>query len=208
MDNRETRVAGLVVAGGKAVRMGADKPFAPFREGYLLDAVIARVRPQVDALMLNVRPEHIERCRSRYGDEFALLRDAYDGEAGPLGGVVAGLQELPSTGASWLATFPCDTPFLPRDIVAKLQAAAKASVNVPVVAVASGNVQSLCALWPYQSLGVLRAGIASGEFRSVWWALDAMMAPRIDVSAEPHAFFNINTPDDLTEAERLARKDV
>ncbi|MDE2134300.1 MAG: NTP transferase domain-containing protein [Alphaproteobacteria bacterium] len=205
MDDREKRIAGLVVAGGKAVRMGADKPFMPFREGCLLDAVIARVRPQVDALMLNVRPEHVERCRSRYGDEFALLRDAYDGETGPLGGVVAGLQELPSMGAAWLATFPCDTPFLPRDMVAKLQAAAIASVNVPVVAVASGTVQSLCALWPYQSLSALRAGIACGEFRSVWWALDAMTAPRIEISAEPHAFFNINTPDDLIEAERLAR---
>ncbi len=208
MDDREKRVAGLVVAGGKAVRMGADKPFMPFREGYLLDAVIARVRPQVDVLMLNVRPEHVERCRSRYGDEFALLRDAYDGEAGPLGGVVAGLQELPSLGAAWLATFPCDTPFLPTDIVAKLQAAAKTSVNVPVVAVASGNVQSLCALWPYQALDALRAGIASGEFRSVWWALDAMLAQPIEISAESHAFFNINTPDDLTEAERLAHRNI
>ncbi len=198
------RIAGLVIAGGMATRMGADKSFVRFRSGYLLDTVIERVQPQVDVLMLNVRPESVARCLSHYGRKFALLTDAFNGEAGPLGGVVAGLQELPSTGASWLATFPCDTPFLPRDNVARLRVAAKMHADLPVVAVASGQVQSLCALWPYRCLDILRCGVASGEFRSVWRALDALQAVRIEVSAEPCGFFNVNTPEDLVVAEKLA----
>ena len=83
------RIAGLVIAGGLATRMKADKPFVSFQSGFLLDAVIDRVKPQVDILMLNVRTEHIALCRFRYGDEFALVPDAFNGNAGPLGGVVA-----------------------------------------------------------------------------------------------------------------------
>jgi molybdopterin-guanine dinucleotide biosynthesis protein A len=198
------RIAGLIIAGGKAVRMGADKPFAPFGGGVLLDAAIARAEPQVERLMLNVRPEHMGRCQSHYGEKFMLLPDAFDGTAGPLGGVVAGLQELPSLGADWLATFPCDTPFLPMDLVAWLKAAAQTSSGVPIVAVAAGKVQSLCALWPLPCLDVLREGVTSGEFRSVWWALDALKAERVEILAEPHTFFNVNTAEDLAEAENLA----
>ena len=198
------RVVGLVIAGGKASRMGADKPFVRFRNGVLLDAVIDRVLPQVDALMLNVRPEHVAPCQSRYGDKFALLPDAFDGNCGPLGGVVAGLEQLPSLNAAWLATFPCDTPFLPRDIVATLLETARLAIGRPVVAVSSGQVQNLCALWPYQCLEVLREGVASGAFRSAWWTLDALNAVRVNISGEPHAFFNINTQEDLADAERLA----
>ena len=201
------RLAGLVVAGGMATRMGVNKPFVRFRNGLLLDAVIDRARPQVETLMLNVRAEHVALCRSHYGNAFALVEDAFDGKAGPLGGVVAGLQRLPSLDMQWLATFPCDTPFIPRNIVSTLQKAAQQSVNRPAVAIAAGQVQSLCALWPYQCLDALRDGVASGALRSAWRALDMLHATRLDVSAEPHAFFNINTLEDLAEAEKLARDD-
>lgn len=206
MGSQETkrRVVGLVIAGGKASRMGADKPFVRFQNGVLLDAVVDRVLPQVDALMLNVRPEHVAPCQSRYGDKFVLLPDAFDGNCGPLGGVIAGLQQLPPLNAEWLATFPCDTPFIPRDIVATLLETAQLTVGRPVVAAASGQVQNLCAVWPYQTLEALREGVKSGAFRSAWWALDALHAVRLDISGEPHAFFNINTPEDLADAEKLA----
>jgi molybdopterin-guanine dinucleotide biosynthesis protein A len=190
--------------------MGTDKPFARFRGGFLLDAVIGRVRPQVDMLMLNVRTEHMAQCQIHYGDKFALLPDAFDGDAGPLGGVVAGLQCLPPLDAQWLATFPCDTPFIPRDIVSMLQIAVQRTPDRPrpAVAVAMGQVQSLCALWPYRCLDALRGGVASGALRSAWRALDMLDAEHVDVSAEPRAFFNINTPDDLAEAEKLAHDDT
>jgi molybdopterin-guanine dinucleotide biosynthesis protein A len=197
-------VAGLVIAGGKAERMGADKPFLRFGGGSLLDAVIGRVRPQVASLMLNVRPERMEACRARYGDAFALVDDAFGGEVGPLGGVVAGLRCLPPLGLTWLATFPCDTPFLPDDLVGRLWLAVEPGREVPIVAVAAGRVQSLCALWPAGCLGALTDGVASGALRGVWRALDALGAVRIEVAASAHQFFNINTPQDLAEAEKLA----
>lgn len=207
MGNEKMRIAGLCVAGGMGTRMGADKPFVHFRSGILLDAVMDRARPQVDVLMLNVRTEHVALCQSRYGDQFALVPDAFEGKAGPLGGVVAGLQRLPSLGVEWLATFPCDTPFLPRDIVSTLRKAVEQTADRPAVAVAMGQVQSLCALWPYQCLDALREGVASGRYRSVLKALDMLQAVRVDASVEPHAFSNINTRADLEAAEKLARGD-
>ncbi len=170
----------------------------------MLDAAIERVRPQVDTLMLNVRNEHVERCRAHYADRFALVPDAFDGKAGPLGGVVAGLERLPSLHMQWLATFPCDTPFLPRDIVSTLRGEVRQTSDRPAVAVAEGRVQSLCALWPYRCLDALRDEVASGTDRSVRRVLDTLRAVHVDVIAEPRGFFNINTSDDLAEAEKLA----
>jgi molybdenum cofactor guanylyltransferase len=199
-------VVGLIIAGGRATRMGADKPFVRFRDGCLIDAVIARVQPQVEDLMLNLNPDQIG--WSAYREKFAVLPDPFHGSAGPLGGIVAGLQALSSARASWLATFPCDTPFLPLNLVATLQAAAETNADRPVVAEAGGRVQSLCALWPKACLEPLREGVASGAFRSVWRMLDALGAVRTEVVSGPHAFFNINTPADLAEADRLAQAET
>jgi molybdopterin-guanine dinucleotide biosynthesis protein A len=203
--NGKESIAGLVIAGGRARRMGADKPFVRFRDGCLLDAVIGRVQPQVEHLMLNLRPDQVS-TGSR-AEEFRMIHDAFGGEMGPLGAVVAGLQELPLIGAQWLATFPCDTPFLPHNMVASLFAAAHANLPRPAVAMAFGKVQSLCALWPLASLGPLRDIIAPGALRSVWRVLDKLGGLRIDIPCEPHAFFNVNTPEDLIEAETLADGD-
>jgi len=196
------RVAGLIIAGGKALRMGSDKPFLPFCGGTLLDAVIARARPQVDVLMLNVRPDQEARCRTCYGDAYALVTDAFGGEAGPLGGVVAGLDSLSNFDLPLLATFPCDTPFIPMTMVSALQ---KAAGEKPAVIVASGEVQCLCALWPRRCLAPLRDAVASGAWRSVRRALDMLGAVHVELASPTTAFFNVNMPEDLAEAERLAR---
>jgi molybdenum cofactor guanylyltransferase len=98
--------------------------------------------------------------------------------------------------SDWLATFPCDTPFLPADLVAQL---AKHADKSPVVAKGA----QVCGLWPKACLAQLKEGIESGALRSVLVAVEFFGGVVCDIHATEFAFFNINTPDDLKAAEAL-----
>lgn len=192
-------IGGVIVAGGRGTRIGDDKPLMPFRGGTLIDAVIARVRPQVGLLALNVPQARVERYRARY--DLPLLVEAQPGFPGPLAGVLAGLDWL-GPGMDWLASFPCDTPFLPEDLVQRLRAARQGAR--PVVIRAGAEIHALCALWPRACTGDLRAGMNTGALVSVRRALAALDAVHLDIASDDPGFFNINTKDDLAEAERRA----
>src|ERR1700733_369762 len=92
------KVAGIIVAGGQGARIGGGKPLLPFGPGNLLDAVIARVLPQVMLLALNVPADRDPVYRQRYGGRFTLLPDAIAESVGPLNGVLAGLYWLKKGG--------------------------------------------------------------------------------------------------------------
>jgi molybdenum cofactor guanylyltransferase len=196
-----TVTAGLILAGGAATRLGGQKALAAFLNGTLVDAVIVRVRNQVSELALNIPIEWGEADRGRYG-AYPLIADAFPQRVGPLGGVVAGLEWLSALGnASWLATFPCDTPFLPYDLVAQLIAKAH---DWPVVARDRTRIHGVCAIWPVDCAGLLRRGVEDGKFRSVMSAVEGLGGEACFVEADEHAFFNINKREDLSVAIRLA----
>jgi len=175
--------------------MGAAKPLMQFRGAVLIDAVIARATPQVACLAIEVHRDEEKAYRARYGD--AVLADLFGERLGPLCGVVTGLAWLKT---DWLATFPCDTPFLPLDLVAQL---ARAAGPRPAVARHGGRVHGVCGLWPKSCLVRLKAGVESGALRSMRSALDAFEAVECEIAAPKNAFFNVNTPDDLKLAENF-----
>jgi molybdenum cofactor guanylyltransferase len=197
----ELRVAGLILCGGAAVRMGDDKALLPFRGGTLLDAVIARAAPQVSPLALNVAADREKTYRSAYPG-YALLFDAHPERIGPLAGVIAGLKWARELGdVEWLATFPCDTPFLPRDLVAQLSASAR---RTPVFAHHGDRLHGVCSVWPIDCADALKSGVNAGNLRSLHSAMEALGGVTCPVEADEYAFVNINTRDDLARAE-LAR---
>lgn len=185
--------------------MGApEKPLAPFRGATLLDAVVNVAQPQVSALAINIRADAEDAYADWRARGIACLHDPFSGNAGPLGGVVAGLEWAAEAGsAQWLATFPADAPFLPRDLVARLAAVREPHAARPVVATSAAGIEGLCALWPLDCLPRLREGVEDGSFRSVWQTLAAFGAIHRSID-DPQAFFNVNTPADLAEAERIA----
>jgi molybdopterin-guanine dinucleotide biosynthesis protein A len=176
--------------------MGMAKPLTQFHGAALIDAVIARANPQVTHLAIDVHRDEEKAYRARYGD--AVIADLFGERLGPLCGVVTGLAWLE---AGWLATFPCDTPFLPADLVAQL---AQMAGSRPVVAKHRGRLHGVCGLWPKSCLARLRTGVESGAMRSMRSALEAFEAAECEIAAEENAFLNINTPDDLKLAETLS----
>lgn len=194
-------IAGAIIAGGEAVRLGGEKPLVRFGGATLLDAVITRFAPQVDMLALNLRGEAAERFAAA---GYTVLHDARTG-LGPLAGIVAALDWARTLGdVDWLATAPGDTPFLPAELIETLRHAATGAM--PVFAHDSVRAHYLCALWPVDCLETLRAGVKSGALRSLYRAQAELGGVSCAIGARDHAFFNVNTPEDLAEATQLLKR--
>ena len=191
---------GVILAGGRASRIGGDKPFVPFRGRPLIAHAIERARPQVDELLINAG----EAARfSEFGCD--VIGDAVGGFQGPLAGVLAGLDWLHANrkDANWLATFACDAPFFPADLVSRLIAAAGSRKAAVAVAASGAQHHPVFAVWS-ASLSATSAKLKEGGSRK----MDDFIAlyPNVRVpfainSVDP--FFNINTPEDLARAERM-----
>lgn len=194
---------GLLLAGGLARRMGGgDKPLRTIAGRTILAHVIERLRPQSDGLVVNANGDP-----ERFGDYgLPVVADSVQGFAGPLAGILAGLDWLAANRPEleWLASVAADTPFIPRDLVARLHRAREQG-DVPLACAASGGWNHpVIGLWPVRLREDLRHALTVEDERKIdrWTARHGCAAA--EWPAEPvDPFFNANRPDDLAEAERL-----
>jgi molybdopterin-guanine dinucleotide biosynthesis protein A len=191
------RVTGVILAGGLGRRMsadgrGVDKGLQPFRGRPMVAHVIERLAPQVDALLINANGD-AARWRA-FG--LPLVADAIPGYAGPLAGLHAGLR---AAATERVVTAPCDSPFLPADLVAKLAAALDASGAAVAVARTGAQPHPVFLMTERSVLPGLDAFLASGRRRiDAWYAA----LPHVEVDFGDEApFRNINTPEDLRACE-------
>ncbi len=194
-------IAGVVLAGGLARRMGGgDKGLRPLGGRPLLAWTIERARPQVTALALNANGD-----AARFAEwGLPVVPDGISGFAGPLAGVLAGLEWAAGSvaGATHVASFATDAPFLPRDLVSRL-AASLAGGAVLACAASGGQLHPVFGLWPLALRQDLRRALEEGIRKVDQWTaryrLDA-----VDFAIEPvDPFFNVNRPEDLAAADRL-----
>ena len=195
---------GVVLAGGLARRMGGgDKARLRIGGRTILERVLARLKPQCAALILNANGDP-----ARFADTgLAVVPDSIPGFAGPLAGILAGLdwvaREAPDVAD--VVTVPGDCPFLPEDLVARLSAA-RAREAAPLACARSGEWHHpVVGLWPVALRGDLRHALVAEGLRKIeaWTARQGVaVADWPAVPVDP--FFNINTPDDAAEAERIA----
>lgn len=195
---------GVILAGGQATRMGGgDKGLLPLGQGTLLSSVIDRLEPQVAGLALNANGD-----AARFSDlGLPVLADSIDGFAGPLAGVLAGLDWAAEQGAETIVTAAADTPFFPCDLVPRLLLAADGMTH-PLALAATSDAKRGSArhptfgLWPVALRDDLRAALAGGLRKVVLWTL--AHDGREAMFPEEAAFFNVNTPEDLAKAEAMA----
>jgi molybdopterin-guanine dinucleotide biosynthesis protein A len=189
------RTVGVVLAGGRSTRMGRDKALAPLAGRPLIAHVAARFRPQVDALFLNVNGDAAR--FASLGCE-VVADAAPTGGGGPLAGVAMALRRAQSLGAARLATAPCDAPFLPLDLVARLAAAAGASGAQLAVAATAAGLEPMFALWSTALAPEVEAALAAGDGgpRQLIARFDAAQAWFDDTGA----FANLNTPEEFAAA--------
>jgi molybdopterin-guanine dinucleotide biosynthesis protein A len=130
---------------------------------------------------------------------------AIENHAGPLAGILGGLDWAAALGGDHLATFAVDAPFFPDDLVARLGEGA-VSPDMISVAASGGRAHYVLGLWPTTLAGDLRKFLESGADRSVRKFLENHDVVEVDFSASPiDPFFNINKPDDWATAEQMVR---
>ncbi len=196
-------VAGIVLAGGQSRRMGGgDKCLRLLAGKPILAHIIERARPQVTALALNANGDP----RRFAGFGLPVVADSIADFAGPLAGVLAGLDWAAASvlAASHVASFAGDAPFLPRDLVARLGAALASGHDIACAA-SAGRAHPVFALWPVALREDLRRALEVEGIRKVdqWTERFRLTTVEFAVAAyDP--FFNVNRPEDLAEAERLA----
>jgi molybdopterin-guanine dinucleotide biosynthesis protein A len=191
--------AGVILAGGLARRMGGgDKPRLLVGGRSILARTVDCLAPQVARLAINANGDP-----ARFA-EFGLpvLPDPLPDHPGPLAGVLAGLTWAASAGMEWVVSVSGDCPFLPDDLVVRLQQARGAAPMA--VAASGGRTHPVVALWPVYCREQLREALLAGEHKvgrftsrlepgSAEWPVDPF---------DP--FLNVNTPEDLARADRLS----
>jgi molybdopterin-guanine dinucleotide biosynthesis protein A len=191
-------VSGIILAGGRATRMGGiDKGLVDVAGRPMVEHIIERLRPQTRALIINANRSH-ERYAA-YG--LPVVGDDFGDFAGPLAGMAAGLAKAPTP---WAVTVPCDSPLLPPDLVARLWTALQREGAELAVAWAEERMQPVFALLPQALLPSLRGFLAGGDRKIDRWYARHRIA-LADFSDSPDTFLNINTPDEQAALEaRLA----
>ena len=194
---------GVILAGGRATRMGGgDKGLRPLGGRPLLAHVIDRLVPQAGALVLNANGDPVRLA----GFGLPVVADSMAGHAGPLAGVLAGLDWAAAQGADAIVTAAADTPFFPRDLTARLGAAAGQS-GLALAATPDGTGRlwqhPTFGLWPVALRDDLRDALEGGLRKIVAWT-DRHGTGTAVFDAWPFdPFFNVNTPEDLAAAEAL-----
>ncbi len=195
---------GVVLAGGLARRMGGgDKALVRVGSETLLQRVLARLRPQCSELILNANGDS-----ARYAATgLPVVADSVPDFPGPLAGILAGLDWAANTaaGIEWVVSAPSDCPFLPRDLVARLHRA-RSEAGAALACASSGERRHpVIALWPASLREELRHALTIEGVRKVEeWAARYGVAVAAWPVSSVDPFFNVNTPEDVAEAERLA----
>jgi molybdopterin-guanine dinucleotide biosynthesis protein A len=195
---------GVVLAGGLARRMGGgDKARIQIGGQSILGRVLERLTPQCSGIIINANGDP-----ARFADTgLPVVPDSVEGFVGPLAGILAALDwaavhapEVPD-----VVSAPGDCPFLPRDLVARLTAARQAA-GLPLACARSGDWRHpVVGLWPVALRSDLRRALVDDQQRKIeaWTARHGVAIA--DWPATPiDPFFNVNTPENAAEAERLA----
>jgi len=187
-------VSGIVLAGGQGSRMGGiDKGLQAFRGKPMVEHVIERLGPQVDELLINANRNPGDYARFGY----RVIADEIPGFAGPLAGFERGLAHAMG---ELVVTVPCDSPFLPADLVSRLHAAlVKADAQI-AVAKTGDQAHPVFCLMQRSVAGSLREFLGSGQRKiDKWYA--ALRLEEVPFDDEAEAFLNINTREELASLE-------
>lgn len=176
---------------------GGDKALLPLGAGTILSHVIDRLEPQVGGIALNANGDAARFARIN----LPVIADSIAGFAGPLSGVLAGLDWAAQQGATHIVTAAADTPFFPCDLVPQLMLAAEnAGADLALAASPSGR-QPTFGLWPVALREDLRLALQDGVRKVVLWT--ERHGAGYAEFADDAAFFNVNTPDDLVKAQAM-----
>lgn len=195
-------VAGIVLAGGQGRRMGGvDKALLSLDERPLLAHIVDRLAPQVSTLALNANGDS-----ARFNAfDLPVICDDKEDFAGPLAGILAGMNWAAAKGYSHILTAAADTPFFPHSLREKMVGAVRTEHSI-VMAHSAGRIHPVFALWPTHLALSLEHYLRIENMRKILTFAERYNLIEVDFDGEGHdPFFNINTSEDLESAKTRLR---
>lgn len=197
---------GLVLAGGLARRMGGgDKSLIEIGGVTILERVLSRMKPQCSRMIINANGD-----ASRFGfTGLPIVPDDIPDFAGPLAGILAGLDwaaaNEPDT--EYIASVPGDCPFLPRELVQRLEEA-RNHEGKPLACAKSGDWRHpVVGLWPVALRADLRHALMKEQLHKIEvWTARYGVATAVWPDQPIDPFFNVNTPEDAARANEVAKQ--
>ncbi|AYD01091.1 molybdenum cofactor guanylyltransferase MobA [Neorhizobium sp. NCHU2750] len=192
---------GLILAGGRSSRMGANKALLPLNGKAVLRHVVDRLTPQVTSVSVN------SSAAFPGFESLPVIEDSVAGQLGPLAGILTGMRHYAE--ASHYLTVPCDSPFFPKDLAERLIAACDSKEAI-VIASSLGRRHPVFGLWPTALADDLEHSLVVEDNRRINAFLDRHHTVAVDFSplqtgaGELDPFLNINTPEELTDAQAFA----
>ena len=214
MTAKAKRITGLLLAGGQSRRMAqafegksqGDKGLLDLAGKPMLARVIERLAPQADAMVINANGDPAR--FAPFG--LPVVPDTIEGFVGPLAGILAGLRwsAANAPGAEYVASVSTDAPFLPIDLVVRLQQGLAAGSGKIALASSGGELHPVIGLWPVALADDLEEALKQGLRKVLRWTdghgTVPVEFPFIEMKGRQiDPFFNANTPEELDEARRL-----
>jgi molybdenum cofactor guanylyltransferase len=197
----KNNVTGLILAGGRAQRMGGiDKGLIPFKGKPLIESAIALLQPQVEHILINAN-RNLEQY-AKYG--YPVLPDEEQNFSGPLAGFLVGLKHCTTT---YMLTSPCDSPLLPSDLTVKMMTELERGGFDLVYASSKEANQKIWAqpvfcLMRRDLSGSLERFLSGGDLKIDQWFKRINASTVVFENAV--AFSNVNTPEELQSLEKLS----
>ena len=202
----EHNILGAILAGGQSKRMGKDKLFLKLNNKMLIEYTIDKVKKYLKNVIIITNQKN----------EFFLkknlitVEDCIKGQLGPLVGILTAMkwakQNLKE--CSWIATFPCDTPFFPETIIQKFIEKSKEKNSLLLCASSHGRKHNIFGLWSIELYEKLEDDLINNNIRKVQDWIEKNKITNVEFNFEEYdPFFNINTLDDLEAAKKIIKNE-
>ena len=196
----ENNILGVILAGGKSKRFGQEKSQVKLGDKTLLEHSLSKLKSKFDKILIVTNSNTIK--------DYKTINDCIEGQLGPLVGVLSAMKWIKKNKFSynWIATFPCDTPFFNTSIIEEFFKASKLNDNLLYFVKSKEKRHNIFGLWSLKLIEILEKDIIENNYRKVEKWANKIGVKTINVSYDDiDPFFNINTKEDLVEAEKILK---
>jgi len=201
----EDNILGAILAGGQSKRMGKDKLFLEFNNIKLIEHTIDKVKKYLKEVIIITNQDNEFFSKNN----LTTVKDCIEGQLGPLVGILSAMKWAKENlnKCSWIATFPCDTPFFPEKIIESFIEESEKKESLILCASSHGRKHNIFGLWSLDLYDKLKNDLVNKKVRKVQDWTEKNKIKNLEfkfIDYDP--FFNINTEEDLAFAKKLSTK--
>jgi len=201
----ENNILGAILAGGQSKRMGKDKLFLELNNKKLIEHTIDKVKKYLKKIIIITNQDN----EFFFKNNLTTVKDCIEGQLGPLVGILTAMKWAKEnlSKCSWIATFPCDTPFFPESIIKSFIEESKKKESLILCASSHGRKHNIFGLWSLDLYDKLKDDLINKKVRKVQDWTEKNKIKNLEFKFKDYdPFFNINTEEDLEFAKKLSKK--